>query len=137
MQCILSQYGRKLIPSNVFSRCGHLYRVASFSYHLPLVFLWQPPRITSPFFVASEKKRFSGDRLTIRNWRLKIYFVRNPLSNFYKPVKFGGVEFRGPLWAPYRLFPNIVTFLFVLVVPGLYGAIYKFRKTHTTTTLGW
>ena len=62
---------------------------------------------------------------------------RYNFSNFYAPVKYRGVEFQGPLWAPMRLFPNIAFFSFILIVPVLYGAIFRFRKKHTTTTLGW
>ena len=64
-------------------------------------------------------------------------FFRYNFSNFYKPTSTNGEEFRGALWSPMRLLPNIPIFLFVLVVPTLYGIIYRFRKKHTTTTLGW
>ena len=71
-----------------------------------------------------------------KDFRL-IFSLRYNLSNFYTtPVKFHGVEFQGPIWAPTRLFPNIANFSFVLIVPVLYGAIFRFRKKHTTTTLG-
>ena len=64
-------------------------------------------------------------------------FFRHNFSNFYKPDKFHGTEFLGPIWAPMRLLPNIPVFLFLLVVPALYGNIYIFRKKHSTTTIGW
>ena len=62
---------------------------------------------------------------------------RHNLSNFYAPVKSHGAELQGPLWHPQRLFPNIVNFAFVLFVPAMYGAIFRFRKNHTTRTQGW
>ena len=65
------------------------------------------------------------------------FSFRYNLSDFYTPVKFHGVEFQGPFWLPRRLFPNIVNFSFVLIVPGLYGAIFRFRKKHTTAIQGW
>ena len=46
------------------------------------------------------------------------------------------MELQGPLWAPKRLFPNLITLAFVLIVPILYGAIYSFRRKHATTMLG-
>ena len=69
--------------------------------------------------------------------KLYVSFFRNNFSNFYKPDKFHGTEFLGPIWAPMRLLPNIPVFLFLLVVPALYGNIYIFRKKHSTTTIGW
>ena len=56
--------------------------------------------------------------------------------DFYTPAKIGGVELQGPLWAPKRLFPNLITLAFVLIVPILYGTIYSFRRKHATTMLG-
>ena len=58
------------------------------------------------------------------------------LSDFFAPAKFHGVEFQGPVWVPTRLLPNIVGSLFVIIVPCLYGAIFRFRKKHTITTQG-
>ena len=46
------------------------------------------------------------------------------------------MELQGPLWAPKRLLPNLITLAFVLIVPILYGAIYSFRRKHATTMLG-
>ena len=46
------------------------------------------------------------------------------------------MELQGPLWAPKRLFPNLITLAFVLIVPILYGTIYSFRRKHATTMLG-
>ena len=67
----------------------------------------------------------------------EFFFFRYNFSNFYKPTSTNGAEFRGPIWTPMRLLPNIPIFLFVLVVPTLYGIIYRFRKKHSTTSLGW
>ena len=123
------------------SRCGDLSRIAWSSSHLPLELLPRPLPTVSPFFVALAGKKLSGKVMTIQK-KLFVhvcvfFFFRNNFSNFNTPVKFRGMEFQGPLWSPMRLFPNIVFFLFVLVVPGLYGSIYRFRQKHATTTLGW
>ena len=65
------------------------------------------------------------------------FFFRYNLSNFYTTaVKFRGVEFQGAFWDPTRLLPNIVNFSFVIIVPALYGSIFRFRRKHTATTLG-
>ena len=115
-------------------RCGHVSKVAWSCSLLPPASS-SPPRITtSHFFAASAERRLSGGGCNLQSGN---FFLRHNFSNFYKPDKFRGVEFQGPLWAPMRLFPNIATFAFVIVVPALYGNIYRFRKKHTTTALGW
>ena len=85
----------------------------------------------------SSLHRQTGSFQVIRQKNLEFFFFRHNFSNFYKTDKFLGAEFRGALWDPKRLLPNIPIFLFVLVVPTLYGIIYRFRKKHTTTSLGW
>ena len=101
-----------------------------FCHSLPDKFhLFSLPGQRRTFQVRKIKKKIQGFRI--------IFSLRYNLSNFYTtPVKFHGVEFQGPVWAPTRLFPNIANFSFVLIVPVLYGAIFRFRKKHTTTTLG-
>ena len=119
------------------SRCGHLFRDHFFSLPLPPAFSSQPPVPASPFFAAWTEKRSSGDLTISRAPEKYIASFRHNLSNFFTPVKFHGAEFQGPLWLPQRLFPNIVNFAFVLFVPAMYGAIFRFRKNHTTRTQGW
>ena len=117
-------------------RCGPLSSDHFFSPQFAPAFLSQPPGQISPFFVALAGKNFSGAD-NLNGFRI-IFSFRYNLLNFYTtPVKYHGVEFQGPFWAPTRLFPNIVNFSFVLIVPCLYGAIFRFRKQHTTTIQGW
>ena len=82
------------------------------------------------------EKSFSGDYLKSLVENYLVLSFRFNLSDFFAPVKFHGVEFQGPLWVPTRLFPNIVGSSFVLIVPCLYGAIFRFRKEHTITIQG-
>ena len=114
-------------------RCGHLSKVGS-SCSLSPPASSEPLLPISHFFVASADRKLSGEPT---KKTLGIFFFRHNFSNFYKPTFTNGAEFRGALWDPKRLLPNIPIFLFVLVVPTLYGIIYRFRKKHTTTTLGW
>ena len=58
------------------------------------------------------------------------------LGNFFSPLPPRGVEFSGPIWSPARLFINLANWSFIVAVPSLYGAIYKFRKAHAVTTIG-
>ena len=96
------------------------------------------------FHISSLHRQRRGFRVISDNlkkkkptWKCLFFSLRHNFSNFFKPDKFRGVEFLGPIWAPMRLLPNIPTFMFILVVPALYGNIYRFRKKHSTTTLGW
>ena len=92
---------------------------------------YQSPNISS-------LHRQTGSFQVIRQKKIGDFsFFRYNFSNFYKPTSTNGAEFCGPIWTPMRLLPNIPIFLFVLVVPTLYGIIYRFRKKHTTTSLGW
>ena len=99
--------------------------------------------LAEQFHISSLHRQRRGFRVISDNLRKKhlhgnVFFsLRHNFSNFFKPDKFRGVEFLGPIWAPMRLLPNIPTFMFILVVPALYGNIYRFRKKHSTTTLGW
>ena len=44
-----------------------------------------------------------------------------------------GYEFKGPLWHPVRLLPNLVTWNMFILVPIFYCAIFKFRKSQDLT----
>ena len=99
--------------------------------------------LAEQFHISSLHRQRRGFRVISDNlkktptWKCLFFSLRHNFSNFYKPDKFQGVEFLGPIWAPMRLLPNIPTFMFILVVPALYGNIYRFRKKHSTTTPGW
>ena len=75
----------------------------------------------------------------LESFESKFSFGLDPrfnLEDFFSPVGPRGVELSGPIWSPARLFINLANWAFVFVVPILYGAIYKFRKTHTVKLLG-
>ena len=85
------------------------------------------------FFVAWVGRRLSGDLSSSAIFHSESRFN---LRNFFSPLGPRGVEFSGPIWSPARLFVNLANWAFVAAVPALYGAIYKFRKTHLCTTIG-
>ena len=55
--------------------------------------------------------------------------IRYNLHNFLAPLGPRGIEFRGPLWTPTRLIINATVWSFAFVVPLLYLAIFRFRRT--------
>ena len=143
-----------------FFRCGRLFGFLSCHFQLPPPQLSPSPLIASLFCVASAVRSLSGYCLIliltltffklakqifqkVQKKLLWFAFVKYYISSlryitvdFYTLAKSGGVELQGPLWAPKRLFPNLITLAFVLIVPILYGAIYSFRRKHATTMLG-
>jgi len=58
------------------------------------------------------------------------------LEDFLVPALSSGSELSGPFYSPIRLFINICQWSFLLVVPLLYGVIFKFRKAHDETIIG-
>ena len=62
--------------------------------------------------------------------------ARTNLEDFLAPTEDGGLEFTGPLWNPARILMNFVNSAFALVVPIIYGLIFKFRRAHAVTSLG-
>ena len=51
----------------------------------------------------------------------------NPTDFYAKPIPIG-VEFKGPLWHPFRALYNFTTWGMFLFVPVFYLAIFKFRR---------
>ena len=51
----------------------------------------------------------------------------NPTDFYAKPIP-TGVEFKGPLWHPFRALYNLTTWGMFLFVPVFYLAIFKFRR---------
>ena len=47
-----------------------------------------------------------------------------------------GLLHKGPIWSPHRLFTILTGGAFILLVPVLYGAIYRARRAHALTALG-
>jgi hypothetical protein len=43
---------------------------------------------------------------------------------------------KGSIWSPHRLFTILTTLSFIVLVPVLYGAIYRARRAHALTALG-
>ena len=46
------------------------------------------------------------------------------------------LDLKGPFWSPPRLYLNFVLFAFAILVPLLYGALFRFRRAHAVTVLG-
>ena len=53
-------------------------------------------------------------------------------KDFYASSGPSGVEFKGPLWHPVRLLPNLTWHMFLLV-PVFYFVIFKSRKRQEST----
>ena len=53
------------------------------------------------------------------------FFLRYNLDNFYAGIGPSGVNINGPIWRPVRLVMNLNYTAFVLIVPVLYGIIFR------------
>ena len=51
--------------------------------------------------------------------------LRYNLKNFFLDVGPTGLNIKGPLWRPVRLVTNIIAFTFTVLVPVLYGIIFR------------
>ena len=54
-----------------------------------------------------------------------IFLLRYNLKNFFLDVGPTGMNIKGPLWRPVRLVTNIIAFTFTVLVPVLYGIIFR------------
>ena len=54
-------------------------------------------------------------------------------KDFYASSGPSGVEFKGPLWHPVRLLPNLTWHMFAVLVPVFYFVIFKSRKRQEST----
>lgn len=66
-------------------------------------------------------------------WNNVLFFSRYDQTDFYASPGPSGYEFKGPLWHPVRLFPNLVTWNMFILAPIFYCAIFKFRKSQDLT----
>ena len=57
-----------------------------------------------------------------------IFFLRFDVSDFYATPGPTGLEFKGPLWSPFRAMYNLTTWNMFISVPLFYRAIFKFRR---------
>ena len=48
-------------------------------------------------------------------------------------ISIAGMEFKGPLWHPFRAMYNLTTWGMFLTVPVFYLAIFKFRRGQEST----
>ena len=62
-------------------------------------------------------------------------FSRYNLVNFYVGVRAGGLNIKGPIWRPVRLIMNLIVFAFAVLVPLLYGIIFRFLVFHSKFNL--
>jgi hypothetical protein len=70
-------------------------------------------------------------KVTLLNW-----FYSFQLDDFYSPPGPEGLLLKGAIWSPHRLFIHLTGGAFVLVVPVLYGAIYRALRAHALTAQG-
>ena len=56
------------------------------------------------------------------------FFLRFDVSDFYANPGPTGLEFKGPLWSPFRAMYNLTTWNMFISVPLFYRAIFKFRR---------
>ena len=54
-------------------------------------------------------------------------------TDFYANPIHAGMEFKGPLWHPFRAMYNLTTWGMFLTVPVFYLAIFKFRRGQEST----
>ena len=53
------------------------------------------------------------------------FLLRYNLKNFFLDVGPTGLNIKGPFWRPVRLVTNIIAFSFTVLVPVLYGIIFR------------
>jgi hypothetical protein len=64
------------------------------------------------------------------------WFYSFQLDDFYSPPGPKGMFLKGSIWSPHRLFTILTTLSFTVLVPVLYGAIYRARRAQALTALG-
>ena len=63
------------------------------------------------------------------------FLLRYNLKNFFLDVGPTGLNIKGPLWRPVRLVTNIIAFSFTVLVPVLYGIIFRSSKMIRSSSL--
>ena len=78
--------------------------------------------------VKKKREKLKPDKLLSKCFPIRTDRDQNSrynVQNFNAGVVASGLNIKGPIWRPVRLVMNLILFAFVLIVPVLYGIIFR------------